>query len=37
VAEVKLSIGNTVAGSGRKLIYQFGEIIQMPSNYLIGK
>ncbi len=37
VAVVKISIGNNVIGSGRKLVYQFGDIIQLQSNYLIGK
>jgi len=37
VTGVRISIGNTVIGSGRKLVYQFGDITQLPSNYLIGK
>lgn len=37
VVNVKISAGNKTLYNSRKLIYQFGEILQMPSNYLIGK
>ena len=37
IVDVKISMGNTKLYSSRKLIYQFGEIIQLPSNYIIGK
>ena len=37
VVNLKINIGNETLFSSRKLIYQFGEMIQLPSNYLIGK
>ena len=37
VVNLKINMGNETLFSSRKLIYQFGEVIQLPSNYLIGK
>lgn len=37
VASLKISMGNEVLFSSRKLIYQFGETIQLPANFIIGK
>lgn len=37
VASVKISVGSNVLNSTRKLIYQFGEIVRLPSNYLIDR
>lgn len=37
VVDMKLVMGNDILYNSRKLIYQFGEIMQLPSNYLIGK
>jgi len=37
VVNLKINMGNETLFSSRKLIYQYGEIIQLPSNYLIGK
>jgi Domain of unknown function (DUF4831) len=37
VVNVRVLIGNEVIGKSRKLIYQFGEIIRLPANYIIGK
>ncbi|MCX6254124.1 MAG: DUF4831 family protein [Bacteroidia bacterium] len=37
VVNMKISIGAEVLFNSRKLIYQFGEVIQLPANYIIGK
>ena len=37
VVNLKINMGNETLFSSRKLIYQFGEVIQLPANYLIGK
>lgn len=37
ISRIKITSGNMVLYSSRHLIYQFGEVIRMPSNYLIGK
>jgi hypothetical protein len=37
VVSIKFTFGNKVLNTSRKLIYQFGDIIQLPSNYIIGK
>jgi hypothetical protein len=37
VVTVRIKIGDEVLNQSRKLIYQFGEIIRLPSNYIIGK
>lgn len=37
VVNLKISTGSEVLFNSRKLIYQFGEVIQLPANYIIGK
>ena len=37
VVGVKISLGSEKLFESRKLIYQFGEVIQLPANYIIGK
>jgi hypothetical protein len=37
VVSIKASFGNKVLSTSRKLIYQFGDVVQLPSNYIIGK
>ena len=37
VVSIKVSQGNEVLYNSRKLIYQFGETIQLPANFIIGK
>lgn len=37
VVNIKISMGNEVLFNSRKLVYQFGEVIQLPANYIIGK
>jgi hypothetical protein len=36
VVNVKISLGTETLYNSRKLIYQFGNIIQLPANYIIG-
>jgi hypothetical protein len=37
IVRVDIKMGNENLFSGRKLIYQFGQLVQLPGNYLIGK
>ena len=37
VVDTKISFDSRVLFDSRKLIYQFGEVIQLPENYIIGK
>ncbi len=37
VVNLKITLGNEILYNSRKLIYQFGEVIQLPANYLLGK
>jgi hypothetical protein len=37
VADLKIKIGDDVLYNSRKLVYQFGQIVQLPANYIIGK
>jgi hypothetical protein len=37
VAGIRISLGSEKLFDSRKLIYQFGEVIQLPANYIIGK
>jgi hypothetical protein len=37
VVDIKISQGSEKLFDSRKLIYQFGEVIQLPANYIIGK
>jgi hypothetical protein len=37
VVKMKISLGPEILFNSRRLIYQFGEVIQLPANYIIGK
>lgn len=37
VVNVKISVGDAVLLTTRKMIYQYGSVIQLPANYIIGK
>jgi hypothetical protein len=37
VVNVKVTIGNEALNTSRKLIYQFGDVVRLPANYIIGK
>jgi hypothetical protein len=37
VVNLKINLGPETLFSSRKLIYQFGEVIQLPGNYIIGR
>ena len=37
VVNIKINKGSEILFDSRKLIYQFGEVIQLPANYIIGK
>jgi hypothetical protein len=37
VVGIKINLGSERLLDSRKLIYQFGEVVQLPANYLIGK
>ncbi|HNW57781.1 MAG TPA: DUF4831 family protein [Bacteroidales bacterium] len=37
MVNLKINMGSETLFSSRRLIYQFGEVIQLPANYLIGK
>ena len=37
VVDFKISLGNELLFNSRRLIYQFGQVVQLPGNYLIGK
>jgi len=37
VVGIKISLGSEKLFDSRKLIYQFGEVVQLPANYIIGK
>jgi hypothetical protein len=37
VVNVKITQGNESLISTRRLIYQFGQVVQLPANYIIGK
>jgi hypothetical protein len=37
VVNIKISLGPEMLFNSRRLIYQFGEVIQLPANYIIGK
>lgn len=37
VVNVKILIGEETIYRSRKLVYQLGEVIQLPSNYILGK
>lgn len=37
VVNMKITLGDDVLFNSRRLVYQFGQIIQLPANYIIGK
>jgi hypothetical protein len=37
VVKMKISLGPEILFNSRRLIYQFGEVIQLPANFIIGK
>jgi hypothetical protein len=37
VVDIRISLGTEKLFDSRKLIYQFGTVIQLPGNYIIGK
>ena len=37
VVDLKISLGSEKLFDSRKLIYQFGDVIQLPANYIIGR
>ncbi len=37
VTNIKISFGTETLFSSRKLVYQFGNIVQLPANYIFGK
>lgn len=37
VVNVRISAGNEILNTSRQLIYQFGNVIPLPSNFIIGK
>jgi hypothetical protein len=37
VVNVKITIGNEVLNTSRRLVYQLGDVVQLPSNYIIGE
>jgi hypothetical protein len=37
VVNIKIGMNSEVLYNSRKLIYQFGEVVQLPSNYIIGR
>lgn len=37
VVNMKIIIGQEILFNSRRLIYQFGNVIQLPANYIIGK
>jgi hypothetical protein len=37
VVNMKISLGKDLLLNSRHLVYQFGEVVQLPANYIIGK
>lgn len=37
IVNLKVSYGKEVYLNSRKMVYQFGEVVQLPANYIIGK
>jgi hypothetical protein len=37
VVNIKVNLGTETLLTSRRLIYQFGQVVQLPSNYIIGK
>jgi hypothetical protein len=37
VVDINVNLGSVKLFDSRRLIYQFGDVIQLPANYIIGK
>ncbi len=37
VVNMKINVGQEMVFNSRRLVYQFGEIVQLPANYILGK
>jgi hypothetical protein len=37
VANLRIGFGNEILFESRKLVYQFGQVVQLPANYILGK
>jgi hypothetical protein len=37
IANIKISMNGKALYNSRKLVYQLGEVMQLPSNYVIGR
>ena len=37
VVDIRVNLGSEKLFDSRKLIYQFGDVVQLPANYIIGK
>lgn len=37
VVNIRVSLGDDFIGTSRKLIYQFGEVVRLPANYVFGR
>lgn len=37
VVNARISFGNEIISASRKLVYQLGDVVQLPSNYIIAK
>ena len=37
VVTMKINLGSEILFNSRRLVYQFGKVIQLPENYIIGK
>ena len=37
VVNLKISMGTEILFSSRRLVYQFGQVVRLPANYIIGK
>ena len=37
MVNMKISLGSDILFNSRKLVYQLGEVVQLPANYIIGK
>jgi len=37
IVQIKITYGGELLNNTRHLIYQFGEVVQLPSNFIIGK
>ena len=37
IVNLRISMGREVLFNSRKMVYQFGEIVQLPANFIISK